>query len=170
MTGARKRSGSRSISACSSCSVSWQGMVSCSNVADWAASRSSRRRRAAAERAARRGPQRHLVQPGSQRVAHPEAAGLAHQNQESGLKGILRVVRIGQYAPANAQDHRPMPLDQGGERLLGRIAPLGREPLEKLAVGQLTDRADREECAKLPHDAAILSQGHGLLRLPATVA
>ena len=137
-------------------------MVWSSNVADWAASCSSLRLRAAAERAAERGPQRHLVQPRPQRVAHPEAAGLAHQHQERGLKGILRVVRISQDAPADAQDHRPMPLHQGGERLFGRITPLGREPLEQLPIGQVANRPGREEHAKLPHDAAILSCGHGL--------
>ena len=55
-----------------------------------------------------------------------------------------------------------MPLHQGGERLFGRIAPLGREPLEELPISQLADRPGREQCAKLPHDAAILSYGHGL--------
>ena len=59
-----------------------------------------------------------------------------------------------------------MPLDQGGERLFGRIAPLGREPLEELPIGQLTDRPGREERTKLPHDAAILSYGHGMSPSP----
>jgi hypothetical protein len=59
-----------------------------------------------------------------------------------------------------------MPLDQGGERLFGRIAPFGRESLEELPIGQLADRPGREERTKLPHDPAILSYGHGLSPSP----
>jgi hypothetical protein len=78
------------------------------------------------------------------------------------LEGILRVMRIGQNAAADAQNHRTMPLDQCGERLFGPIAPLGREPLEQLTIGQVAIRSGREECAKLPHDAVIVPYGHGL--------
>src|SRR4051794_22235261 len=36
----------------------------------------------------------HLVKPGSQRVSRPERAGSAHQDQERGLEGVVRLVFI----------------------------------------------------------------------------
>ena len=104
----------------------------------------------------------HLMEPGAQGIAHPEAAGLLHQHQEGGLEGILRVLGgIGQHAPADAQDHRSMPLDQDREGQLGRLAPAAGEPLQELSIGQLPDRPHAEERAKLPDDCPILSERHG---------
>ena len=45
---------------------------------------------------ARRGPKGHLMQPGAERVAHPEPARLLHQDQEGRLERVLGVVRVGQ--------------------------------------------------------------------------
>jgi len=61
-----------------------------------------------------------------------------------------------------------VPLDQDGEGQLGGLAPAGREPLQELAVGQLPDRPDAEERAKLPGDRPVLANRHGDLsaRLP----
>src|SRR3954452_1286520 len=59
------------------------------------------------------------VEPGPQRVAHPERAGSTPQDQEGRLEGVVGVVLIAQEGPAGAEDHRPVPLDQGGERGLG---------------------------------------------------
>jgi hypothetical protein len=50
-----------------------------------------------------------------------------------------------------------MPLDQGREGLLGRVAVVRREPLQELPVGQFPERSDREQRSQLPQDAAILS-------------
>ena len=100
------------------------------------------------------------MEPGAQRIPHPEGPGLPDQDQERRLERILGVVRVGQDAPADAQDHRPMPLDQDREGQLGRLAPIGREPLQELPVGQLADRPDVEERAELPEDSPILSDRH----------
>ena len=102
------------------------------------------------------------MEPGAERVPHPEAAGLLDQDQERGLEGILRVVRVGEHAPADAQDHRPVPLDQDREGQLGRLAAVGREPLQELAVGQLADRPHVEERAKLSQGGPVLSDRHEL--------
>jgi hypothetical protein len=107
------------------------------------------------------GAEGHLVQPGAQRIAHPETAGLLDQHQEGRLKGVLRVVRVGQHAPADSQDHRSMPLEQRGEGEVGSLASAGRKPLQKLPVGQLPDRAHVEERAQLPDDNSVPSDRHG---------
>ena len=97
------------------------------------------------------------MEPGAERIPHPECPGLLDQDQEGGLKGILPVVRVDQHATADAQDHRSMPLDQDREGQLGGLAPAGREALQELAVGQVPDRSHVEEGAKLPEDRPILS-------------
>ena len=108
------------------------------------------------------------MEPGTQRIPHPERPGLLDQDQERGLEGILCIVRVDQHAPADAQDHRPVPLDQDREGQLGRLAPVGREPLQELAVGQVPDRPHVEERAELSEDRPILSDRHaGCLRRPA---
>ena len=75
------------------------------------------------------------MEPGAQRVSNPERARLLDQGQEGGLEGILDIIRIAECIPADAEDHRPVPLDQGREGQLGGLAVLGREPFEELTVG-----------------------------------
>ena len=94
------------------------------------------------------------MEPGAERVADPERPRLADQDQEGGLEGVLGVVRVAEDAPADAQDHRPVPLDQGREGQLGRLAAPGREPLEELAVGQSRRRSGRQQRAELPREPA----------------
>ena len=90
------------------------------------------------------------MKPRAQGIAHPQSPSLLDQDEKRRLKGILGVVRVGQNAPAHPQDHRPVSLDQGREGQLGRLAAAGREPLQKLTVGQLSDRPHIKERAKLP--------------------
>ncbi len=58
---------------------------------------------------------------------------------------------IAQELAADAQDHRPVASDQGGEGGLGGggIAA-GDEPLDELAIGEPRDRAAVEERLELP--------------------
>ena len=61
---------------------------------------------------------------------------------------------------ADAEDHRPVPLQQGRERQLrGVIAP-GREPLEELRVGQPADGTRDQERADRPDHQALFPSGH----------
>ena len=46
-----------------------------------------------------RGPVGDLVQPGADRIPHPEPARPLDQDQERGLEGVLRVVRIAPARP-----------------------------------------------------------------------
>ena len=76
------------------------------------------------------------VEPGSQYVALADRPGLLDQDQEGGLKGVGDVVRVIQDAPADAQDHRPMPME---DRLEGRLVAMGEESLQELSLGQTCD-------------------------------
>ena len=55
------------------------------------------------------------MKPRTQGIADPQSAPLLDQNEKCGLKGILRVMRVGQNAPAHPQNHRPVSLDQDRE-------------------------------------------------------
>ena len=66
-------------------------------------------------------------------VPGPDRAGLADEDEERRLEGILGVVMIGQQAAADAQDHRAMPRHQRREsRLLSAV----EVTLQELAIGQ----------------------------------
>ena len=93
----------------------------------------------------------HLMQPGAQRVLHPERPGFADQDQEGRLERILGLMLVTQYRPASLEHDRPVPLDQGGKGELGRLAA-AREPLQELAVGHVPDGTDVEKRAELPED------------------
>ena len=114
-----------------------------------------------------RGPVGHLMEPGAEGIPDPEGAGPPDQDQERGLEGILRVTRLDQDAPADPEDHRPMPLHQGREGPLGRVPPAGREPLQELAIGQVADHPQGEQRADLAEDFPILSDRHGRNSPPA---
>ena len=101
------------------------------------------------------------MEPGPERVAHPQAAGLPNQDQERGLKRIFGVSRLCQYAAADAEHHRPVPFDQNGKRQLGGLAAVGRKPLQKLAVAQVADGADVEQGLQHFNDGGILFAAWG---------
>ena len=62
------------------------------------------------------------VQPGPQRVAHPERVPLADQDEEGRLKCVVSFVLILEDAAAGVEHHQPVSLDERGERRLGRVA------------------------------------------------
>ena len=53
-----------------------------------------------------------------------------------------------------------MPLDQDREGQLSHLAPIGREPLQELAVRQLPDSSQVEERAEVPANSPIPSDRH----------
>ena len=117
---------------------------------------SGRRRPGAGRR-----PVRHRVEPGAEGVPDPEAGGLLDQDQEGRLERVERVVGVGQPGATDAQDHRPVAVHQRRERQFRRLAPVVREPLQQLAVGQVADHADVEQRADLPQDGPIPLDRHG---------
>ena len=73
------------------------------------------------------------------------------EDQEDGLEGVVNLVRIGEPGPADAEDHRPMPQQEGFER---RVVTRGEKPFQQRPVGQVADRPGGEERAKLSRDPA----------------
>ena len=89
-------------------------------------------------------------QPARDRPAPADGPGPVGQDEEDGLEGILRVVRIVKDAPADPQHHRAVPDHQLLEgRLRGLIAPRD-EPVQELRVGHRPDRAEVEQPVHLP--------------------
>jgi hypothetical protein len=74
------------------------------------------------------------MKPAAQRFLPSERARFAYQDQERRLEGILRVVLVAERSPADAEDHRAVPLDKGRERQLGGFTIAGPESLKELAV------------------------------------
>ena len=75
--------------------------------------------------------ERHPGSPGDLVAAGPHPP---EQHQERGLEGVVGVGAVTQQPAADAQHHRPVPADDGGERLLVAVAG---EQVEQLAVGPL---------------------------------
>ena len=93
----------------------------------------------------------------------PDRAGLLDQDEEGGLEGVLGVVGVAQDAPADGQDHRPVPRHQ---RLEGRRIALGEEAVEELRVGEPGDGPAAEQAVDLPQGGAQRLDGHGSVILP----
>ena len=74
----------------------------------------------------------HAVQPAADRVPFANAAGLAGEDEEGGLKSVLGVCVIAEQTPTNVHDHRLVAPDQFRER---RRVAIDREPREEVAVG-----------------------------------
>ncbi len=89
------------------------------------------------------------MEPGSQRVAHPERAGLADEREKGRLECVFGLVLVAQDRPAGVQDDRSVPFDQGREGEFSRLPALG-EPFQKLPVGHVTDRPEIEQHAERP--------------------
>ena len=70
-----------------------------------------------------RRPDRDPVQPVAQQVGVADRPGLAGQDEEDGLEGVLGMLHVAQELPADAQHHRPVPADQRREGgLAGRAS------------------------------------------------
>ena len=58
-------------------------------------------------------------------------ASTTSQNQKCGLRCILGIVLVEEYLAADAQNHRPVPVDERSEcRLISRLD----KPIEQLSV------------------------------------
>ena len=95
---------------------------------------------------------RDAVQPARERVLHPERPRLAGQHEERGLEGVLGGVLVAEHAPADAEDHRPVPLHQGLEGQLGAVLVPGGEPRQQLGIRQ------PGECAQVPQPMNLPEQ------------
>ena len=65
------------------------------------------------------------MEPARERTTAPDRPGPPGEHQEHGLGGILGIMRVAQDLPADAEDHRPVTLDQGREG--GLVVPRDKE-------------------------------------------
>ena len=59
------------------------------------------------------------VEPGAEPFGLPDRTGLAGQDHERGLEGVLGVVGVAEQALTDTEDERSVPHNQGGEGQLG---------------------------------------------------
>ena len=108
-------------------------------------------------------PQRDAVQPGPERRPPADRARPADEDQERRLEGVVGVVGLAERGAADAPDHRPVPLDQRRERLLGgrpgQEAYLARRAGAKWYVGGISALAAKTYQTPL----AFLGTGSWLL-------
>ena len=64
-------------------------------------------------------------------------------------KRVLGIMLVAECVPADAQDHRAVPLDQGCKRKFSRLSAPAGEPLQELTVRQLPD------CPQVEHGAEL---------------
>jgi hypothetical protein len=89
-------------------------------------------------------------------LPRPYRGGLAGQDEEGGLEGVLGVV-VAEQAAADAPDHRPVPFDKCGEG--GRV-PLLQETPQELPVGQAGAVLEERGPAQALTDLARLVHAH----------
>ena len=70
---------------------------------------------------------------------------------------VLNPAPVAQGAPADAEDHRPVPRDQGREG--GLVAAAG-EPLQELTLAQARDGPGREQPLDLSQHGTVRRAGH----------
>ena len=80
------------------------------------------------------------IEPGGEPVGVAERAGLAGQDEEGGLEGVLGELVVAQELSADAQDHRAMAGNQRGEG--GLVGRRGRRTARG-AGGRRDPRANR---------------------------
>ncbi len=100
------------------------------------------------------------VQPTGQRVAVANRAGLADQDQEGRLEGIMGIVRLVQNQLTDAKHHGAVSLDNGCERQLGGLPGAAREPLHQLGISKPSECPDFEQCMEVLEVSAISSLCH----------
>ena len=112
------------------------------------------------------------LQPGAERVADPERTGLAGQDQERRLEGVVGRVLVDQGRAGDPEDHRPVPLDQRGEGQFGRsparVANRSRSwPSDKppAAPTEKSVRRCRVSIAEVPLAKGVVLRGGSVLRL-----
>jgi hypothetical protein len=107
-----------------------------------------------------RDPPRHAMQPAADGALDPDRSGLARQQEEGGLEGVVGIVGVVEHAAADGQDHRPMPTDQ---RLEGQLIAVGHVTFQQPGVGLARQGPLAEEAADRPQGAVALHAGHDML-------
>jgi hypothetical protein len=99
---------------------------------------------------AMRHPLGHAEQPARDRLHAADGPGPVGQHQKDGLKGILRIVGVAEYSPADPEYHRAVSDHQFLEgRFRVVIAPRD-ESVQELRIGHRPDRTKVEQPVRLP--------------------
>ncbi len=114
-----------------------------------------------------RDPVRHAMEPGPDRVATPDRPGLADEDEERRLEGILDIVAVAERAPADGQDHWPVPLDK---HLESQGVASCEEPIEELPVGLPGDSSFSEQRPDLRQRGARRQVRHNRVSLESMVS
>src|SRR5262249_56263896 len=96
------------------------------------------------------------MQPARYRGRPPDGFGLARQDEESRLKGVLRIVMVKDMA-ADTPHQPPVALNQGSE---GRLVVLGGEAPQQLFVAQVGAARARDEAVEGLEDGFELCGSH----------
>ncbi len=91
------------------------------------------------------------MKPSADPFAVADRGGAADQDQEGGLEGVLDVSLVAKHAATDAQDHRPVPRDQSGER---RLVAAGYVALQQRALAQSRHGSAVEQAVQLVEDRA----------------
>ncbi len=100
------------------------------------------------------------MQPGAERISHPERAGLLDEYEEGRLEGVVCVVDIRKPGAADAHHHRTVTLHERREGQFGSLAVPGREPLQQLPVREFAKRPQVEERVEFAEDCSITPVPH----------
>src|SRR5262249_58410592 len=88
-------------------------------------------------------------QPRADRFLPAQPTGLAAEDEEHGLRHVLRVLFVADDPPTDAEDHRPVSPHQRRERLA--VTAIG-EPLDQFAIWQLVLARFRDVARALDHE------------------
>jgi hypothetical protein len=91
------------------------------------------------------------VKPARNGCAPTQRTSLARQNKESALKSILGIVLVAENSATNAENHGPMAIDEGSERLL---IPIPDKPGKELPIGVSCTCLPPRQAARMIHDIA----------------
>src|SRR5207248_2969569 len=97
--------------------------------------------------------------PVGDRTLFADGPGLAGEDEEGGLEGVLRVLLVPQEVPADVEHERPVALHQGGES--GLILLRG-EPLQGLAIAERLRGLRVEDFLKVVQKRTHRFAGHRL--------
>ncbi len=102
----------------------------------------------------------HAVEPTPERTVHPDRARLSNEHEKRRLKCVIRLVRVGQNAPADPQHHRAVPLNQRSESQVCNGVAGGNESVQELPVREAVARPCREKRVHLSQNGCGALSGH----------
>jgi hypothetical protein len=97
------------------------------------------------------------VEPTARRVPLGDRAGFANEDKKRSLEGIFRIMCVTEDAPADPENHGPMPLQDG---LKGSLILFENKAFQELSVGPGAGGPRASELADVPQDSAWLSTPH----------